>query len=217
MPLIKKEFSKINPDKSVKNDAVVHIRCSDTPFSRCSDYYLQPKAYYKWIADKCKRENIKTIHFLLCTNHKQNKKHLKNKCNEFAQTIRTWMKEFLPRVEMKPVICENILKSFQMFLGCKLLAQGGSCPSSFSFFPGLMKGKNFLTSKFISENSKHKSKLLNKFINKFSWTMWYGEPIWHSNVDDYMTFDYEKYGNIEKFVNYEKTKSSAYMDMLARK
>ena len=41
-----------------------------------------------------------------------------------------------------------------MFLGCKVLAQGGAGPSSFSFFTGLTKGKNFLTPKFISENSE---------------------------------------------------------------
>ena len=185
LPLIKKEFSKIKPDKSVKNDAVMHIRCSDVPFTRHSNYHLQTKAYYKWIADKCKRENIKAINFLLCTNHRQNKKHLKNKCNKITQIIRTWMKEFLPNVEMKPVTCLNILKSYQLFLGCKVLAQGGAGPSSFSFFPGLTKGKNFLTPKFIDENLKNQTKLLDKWIVKFPWSMWGGNPIWHSTVKEY--------------------------------
>ena len=197
LPLIKKEFSKIKPDKSVKNDAVIHIRCSDSPFNKHNSYHLQPKAYYKWIADKCKRENIKAINFLLCTNHtvgftqqqreihKQNNNYFKNKCNKIAQNIQTLMKEFLPNVEMKPVTCLNILKSFQIFLGCKILAQGGAGPSSFSFFPGLTKGKNFLTPKFISENAKNKSQLINKFIVKFPWSMWGGNPIWHSTVKEY--------------------------------
>ena len=88
-----KEFSKIKHDKSVKNDAVMHIRCSDVPFARHAGYHLQTKAYYKWIADKCKRENIKAINFLLCTNHKQNTNHLKNKCNKIIYDI------------IKPCIC----------------------------------------------------------------------------------------------------------------
>jgi len=152
---------------------------------RHNSYHLQPKAYYKWIAEKCKQENIKVIHFLLCTNHMQKNKKQKYKCNKIAKNIRAWMKEFLPNVEMKPVTCLNILKSFQMFLGCKVLAQGGAGPSSFSFFPGLTKGKNFLTPKFISENSKHKSQLLDKWIDKFPWSMWSGDPVWHSSVKEY--------------------------------
>lgn len=203
LPLIKREFSKIKPNKSVKNDAVIHIRCSDVPFRRSNAYHLQPEAYYKWIAEKCKRENVKAVHFLMCSNHHQDKKHLKNKCTKIVQTIRTCMKEFLPNVEMKQVTCLNILKSFQMFLGCKILAQGGAGPSSFSFFPGLTKGENFLTPKFISENSKQKSKLLDKWIHKFPWSMWDGDPIWHSNVDDYIDLDMR---NIEKFINYKKLK-----------
>ena len=185
LPLIKKEFAKIKPDKSVKNDAVIHIRCSDVPFIKHNSYHLQPKAYYKWVADKCKQKNIKAIHFLLCTNHMQKNKKQIYKCNKIAKTIRSWMKEFLPNVEMKPVTCLNILKSYQMFLGCKVLAQGGAGPSSFSFFTGLTKGKNFLTSKFISEQTKHKSKILDKWIDKFPWSMWRGDPIWHSSVKEY--------------------------------
>ena len=61
------------------------------------------------------------------------------------------MKEFLPNVEMKPIKCLNILKLFQLFLGCKVLIQGGASPSSFSFLPGIIKGKNFLTPRFNRE------------------------------------------------------------------
>ena len=39
-----------------------------------------------------------------------------------------------------------------------------------------------------------------KFIDKFPWSMWSGDPIWHSNVNDYKTFNYKRNCNIEKFI-----------------
>jgi hypothetical protein len=187
LPLIKQKILKIAHNKSVQNDAVVHIRCSDVPFNRHPNYHLQPKEYYQWVAHKFKKENIKAIHFVLCSNHLQKNNYQKNKCDEFATVIRDWMREFMPNVEIKPIVCLSVLESFKMFLGCKILVQGGASPSSFSFFPGLTKGKKFLTPKFINEDQKNKSTLINKFIDKFPWSMWHGNPIWHSLVKNYKT------------------------------
>jgi len=191
LPKISEELAKIKQNLDVKNDAVIHIRCSDVPFIPHHSYHLQPKEYYQWVAAKCRKENIKGIHFLLCTNH-NNKEKLTHKCTQFAEIIRNWMTEFLPdNVKIHPISCLSILQSFKLFIGCKLLIQGGACPSSFSFFPGLIKGKNFLTPRMAREDSLMSNNLFKEYINKLPWSMWTGDPIWHSEVNDYLTFDYD--------------------------
>ena len=36
------------------------------------------------------------------------------------------------------------------------------------------------------------------YSNKFPWSMWNEDPIWHSDIDNYETFDYKNYSYFSK-------------------
>ena len=202
LPKINKELSKIEPNLNLKNDAIIHIRAQaapPAPGERHPAYHWQPKAYYKWVADYLKKANIKKIHFLMCPQSDYGKisKKKDHRNEKYYKIIKDWIKEFLPNIEIIPVKCLGISSTFKNCLGCKVLVQGGFSPSSFLFFPGLTKGKNFLTPRFGKEldknTAKKSNKLIKDYIDKFPWRMWGGDPIFHAEVDNYDTFDYKNY------------------------
>lgn len=181
----------IKPDKSFSNKAVIHFRCSDVPFCKHPDYTLLPKEYYYFVADKLNQNNIEEIFFINCTGHRKEKKFAEDKCNEYINIISTWLKEKSNIKINNKKICVNIKETYSIMLGCKILVNTGG---SFSFIPGLTKGKNYISPS--NTNSCKDKKILEKFKNlnkEVHWTMWDKfDNIPHDNLD-YETFDYKTY------------------------
>lgn len=189
VPEIKKILKNnyITEDNNFKDTAVFHFRCSDSPFDGDKSYALLPKEYYYFVADIInKNDKVKNIKVI--TNRTHHKYPLADKkCPEYMNVILDWLEEKLNKsktIIRKPLFL-NVRESYSAFLGSEILFQ---TPSSFSFIPGMIKGKKFITSPMFGDRKiEEKYKELPSLVH---WTMWDNFECIPHNVN-YKTYDYK--------------------------
>ena len=190
------KWNKIEPDQKFKDSAVFHFRCSDSPFDKDTSYTLLPKEYYHFITDFLNDKNIDKLYVITNYVHFKNKNSIAmKKCPNFVDTILDWIEEKANfKIERTPLFL-SVRESYQAFLGSKVLFNN---TSSFSFIPGLLKGKNFITPTMLGgfANKGYKSIVDNygeEFDNiheKVHWTMW-NKQDFVPHQCDYNTFIYK--------------------------
>ena len=173
---------------------MIHFRCSDVPFNKHPAYPLLPKEYYLFALQKIKKSNIDEILFLNCSTWKNTASECKNinteeTCNQYINTIADWLEENTSIPVNREKLCVSVKETYQIMLGSKIMISTGG---SFSFIPGMVKGKNFISPCNIGE----KKELYDKYKNlhqEVHWTMWDKfDVVWQKNID-YKTFDYKDY------------------------
>lgn len=183
-------LDKIKPNIDYNNKAVIHFRCSDVPFIRKFEYHLYPKEYYHFVADEINKLGAEEILFLNCTNH-CSVENSENLCNNYIETIADWISEKTDIPINRNKICVDIPETYSIMLGSKILVSSGG---SFSFSPGLTKGKNFISHNLIGDHPELTEKKYKDLSQKVHWTMWdKHDIIKHSEIPDYNTFDYKNY------------------------
>ena len=198
-PIIKNILSsqKIKPDNSFKNKAVIHFRCSDVPFVKHSQYHLLPKEYFYFIAKELEEKNIDEILFLNCSDWNSHQTPVKDPhkiCNSYIKIISDWIQEKTPIKINKNKICTSVKETYSIMLGSKVLVSTGG---SFSFIPGITKGKNYITASNIGEVDQEILRKWKDLHKNVHWKMWDKfDKISHKNLD-YNTFDYKNYSNIK--------------------
>jgi hypothetical protein len=185
---------KIEPDYSFSNKAVIHFRCSDVPFIKHPQYHLLPKEYYYFISEKIKESNVEEVLFVNCSTWSSDKLEIKDVetlCNNYIDTIADWLGEKLDIKINKNKICTNIKETYSIMMGSKILVSTGG---SFSFIPGMIKNKNFISPSNIGDDIKKEDiEIWKNLSKKVHWTMWEKfNKIKHNNIN-YETFDYKNY------------------------
>lgn len=193
---IKKIFEeeKLKPDTSFSNKAAIHFRCSDVPFNKHPEYPLHPKEYFHFVAEKIKESGVGEVVFINCSSWRSNATGIENVdeiCNNYIETIADWLGEKLDIKINREKICVDVKETYSIMLGSKLLISTGG---SFSFIPGMVKGKNFISPSFLGENVNLKMLENWKNISKeVHWAMWDKfDIVSHQNID-YKSFDYKNY------------------------
>lgn len=174
-----------------KNIAVVHFRCSDVPFTKHASYCLLPIDYFRFVATEILARHVDKITIVTCAAH--NRHELADKCTIYTNTIQKWLSDFTGlRVDID-YTCMSIEDTMQLFIDAKVLVSTGG---SFSFCPGVLKGKNFITPSLMGTLSEeHGNDIRFRDLHRLvSWEMWkeFGH-IPHSV--DYSTFDYQLTSN----------------------
>ena len=189
IPALKEQLVKIEvtPNNHYQNTAIIHFRCSDVPFIKHRHYPLLPKKYFKFISKQLYKYNINKIIIMTCNTHN---KHLlaDKKCPEYSNIIKRWLGKYL-NINIKiDNSCMSVKDTYAAFLGCKVLVSTGG---SFSFIPGLLKGKHFISPTLYGENSgDYKKSSLHKHVH---WTMWDKYPNIPQKDIDYSTFNYKHF------------------------
>jgi hypothetical protein len=177
----------IEPNPKFNDSAIFHFRCSDSPFDGDKSYALLPKEYYYFVADIInKNDKVKKIQVI--TNRTHHKYPLADKkCPEYMNVILDWLEEKLDKskeVVRKPLFL-NVKNSYRAFLGSEILFQ---TPSSFSFIPGMTKGKKFISPTMLGDREiEEKYKELPSLVH---WTMWDKFDCIPHSVN-YKTYDYK--------------------------
>lgn len=183
--------SKIFSNKKYENKGVIHFRCSDVPFNKHKYYNLLPKEYYLFALQKMEEQRVDEIVFLNCSDW--NSKYIENtdqKCNSYISTIADWLQEKTKIKVNREKICIPVKETYEIMLGSKVLVGSGG---SFSFIPGMLKGKNFITPSNIGEGNLELFKKFKNLHKEVHWTMWGKfDRISHNGLD-YKTFDYKNY------------------------
>ena len=99
----------------------------------------------------------------------------------------------------KNKICISNKETYSIMLGCKVLISTGG---SYSFIPGITKGKNYISPSNIGEVNEKFLEIWKDIHKKVHWTMWDKfDKISHKNLD-YNTFDYKNYSNIKNVTKF---------------
>lgn len=179
----KSNIIKFDTINSRKGTAIIHFRCSDVPFLFNCAYVLQPKSYFNFVADKLKMYRINNVILVNC-NKWARKTNPPKECHVYLNVMQKWMIEFLPRAKISiDTRCRDVELEWQDMLDTEILVSTGG---SFSFFPGILKGKNFISPNIAgacvgnglacktchSWNWKD-TNAWNKLHNHVHWTMWH--------------------------------------------
>lgn len=175
------ELKDLTPNKTYKNCAVIHFRCSDVPFCKHPEYTLLPKEYFKFVSEKINQKQIQKIIIITCNTHNSNS--LTYKCDDYSLTIKKWFKEFTNIPVHIDNTCQSIERTYEIFLGSKILVSTGG---SFSFIPGITKDENFISPSLFGDNNFSGFENL---YEKVHWTMWDKFDKISHNVN-YKTFIY---------------------------
>ena len=183
--------SNIKPNLNYQNKAVIHFRCSDSPFNKHPEYPLLPKEYFLFALKKIEESNVDEILFLNCSSW--NSKFISNpeqKCNNYINVVSDWLEENTDIKVNREKICISIKETYNIMLGSKILVSTGG---SFSFIPGMLKGKNFISPQNVGEKINVNKEILKDLSKNVHWIMWDKlDHISHKNID-YNNFDYKDY------------------------
>jgi len=169
------------PDANYAGTAIVHFRCSDVPFIDMPEYPLQPRAYFKFVADFLMKYND-VLHVLIVNCNKHNWHQLSPLCHSYAYNIKSWLQEYLPNIPVDvDLACETQKMSLEKMLGSHTLISTGG---SFSFVPGILKGKRFVTP-YLGGSMQPYHSNLHRLVH---WTMWDSNAPVHSS--NYERFNY---------------------------
>lgn len=190
IPKIKTDFQKDFPepptDFDYKNTAIIHVRCGDVPFIRHALYHLYPKSYFKFVKSKLNEWGVKNIIFSFCDNHdnektvdKMNRKGRYEKCKSFVSTYAKWL-----GVDKPDIQCWDRTETWKNMYYVKALVS--TMPSSFSFIPGMTKGKFFITPPSFGFKSEKTQEMAQYLSNKAPWTVWPNDDfVSHDDIADY--------------------------------
>ena len=107
---------------------------------------------------KIKEAGVDEILFLNCTDW--NKFEMSDQlCNNYIDTITDWLEEGSDIKVNKNKICTSISETYSIMMGSKILVSSGG---TFSFIPGITKGKNFISPKLTGDCSQE---IMYKFRN----------------------------------------------------
>tara|TARA_X000000950_G_scaffold214102_1_gene257563 strand:+ start:15099 stop:15905 length:807 start_codon:yes stop_codon:yes gene_type:complete len=171
----------IHPCASVRNAAIVHLRCSDVPFNGHPEYPLLPRAYYEYVAGHIRASNVCRVIILNCTGHKTHPR-AEIECPQIARKIAGWLRVALKDTE-RPIdipdepVCAPMRSSINQMLGCGLLISTGG---SFSFVPGILKGTAFVTPSLCGKKEPNDPDT----HAKVHWTMWPRFDFVHGSLYD---------------------------------
>ena len=133
---ILKDNIKLQKNKDIDIDCLIHIRCSDVPFERNNYYHL---ILFKWYVDAiniCKSKiNIEQITILFCNTHptREINNIKKEKCNEWTNLLINYIETNL-KIKCK-LECSSLDNDIQKLINCKSLI---TTSSSLSFTLGLL-------------------------------------------------------------------------------
>ena len=196
IPSIKARLEKqgVTADVIYASTAVIHFRCGDVPFDRTPTMQLPKQCFYDFVAKEIIRLGVKEVVMMLCTDHfdKNNDQHLPpletrdRKCNEWAGVQLDWLHKRLRNtgvaVRRMPICISDLQATYSAFSGSALLVSLGG---SFSFLPGITKGKRFIQQSYDPSGCSF-CKELHQHVH---WTI----PskfcsVRHTDVADYSTF-----------------------------
>jgi len=184
---IEKEIGNIK-DNYWKDKAILHFRCSDVPFIKHPDYHLLPKEYYYFVADELKKSDIKEMVVFNCMSHKKHSLATE-KCPYYLNTLCDWIQEKCDIKIDRQMKCISIEESYKAMISCKkLISTGGS----FSFIPGILKDKDFISPALLKEKDLSKEKY-EKLHEKVHWTMWQERKIISHTSVNYENLIYEDF------------------------
>jgi hypothetical protein len=168
IPAVKDEIKKIGvtPDLNYSNTAIVHFRCSDVPFIEHKSYTLLPQSYYNFVSEQINKSNVDNVVIVTCITH--NKHKLADvKCPEYTDKIKSWLEDKLDIPVSIDNTCMSVEDTYSAFIGCKILVSTGG---SFSFIPGICKGKDFISPSLFGLHIPS-SEMIDIHRDVF-WTMW---------------------------------------------
>ena len=196
IPSIKERLEEqgVTADVRYASTAVVHFRCGDVPFDISLTMQLPKQCFYDFVAKEIIRLGVKEVVMMLCTDHfdKNNDQHLPpletrdRKCNEWAGVQLNWLHKRLRNtgvaVRRMPICISDLQATYSAFSGSALLVSLGG---SFSFLPGITKGKRFIQHSYDPSGCSF-CKELHRHVH---WTI----PskfcsVRHTDVADYSTF-----------------------------
>eukprot|EP00039_Didymoeca_costata_P031245 m.33858 g.33858 ORF g.33858 m.33858 type:complete len:241 (+) comp8615_c0_seq1:1288-2010(+) len=181
----------------LKKTVLVHFRCSDVPFIKHINYHLQPKSYWKYVADKIVKLGGTEVQFLLCPFAINNVQiPSATRCPVFLETIVSFLKEFLPsNVKINEVPnCWSSATTLLAMRHADILVSG--IESSFVFIAGVFKRERFITPRFDIELYRSRFAFHRLVAKTIFWSMYDGPPIFHKFVKSY---DSDKYFNYSTF------------------
>ena len=191
--------SNIEPNLNYQNKAVIHFRCCDSPFNKHPEYPMLTKEYFLFALKKIEESNVNEILILNCSNW--NSKFIENaeeKCNSYISVLCDWLEENTEIKINRQKICISIKETYSIMLGSKILIGTGG---SFSFIPGMLKGKNFISPQNVGEKINVNKKILKDLSKNVHWTMWDKlDHLPHKNID-YNNFDYKDYDKYSVKIN----------------
>eukprot|EP00040_Diaphanoeca_grandis_P033506 m.205485 g.205485 ORF g.205485 m.205485 type:complete len:431 (-) comp32919_c0_seq1:31-1323(-) len=170
-----------------KQATLVHFRCSDAPFVRGSTH-LQPREYWKFVADELVKLNAKTVVFTMCTNWLTDNM-ASHRCPVFLEQSRQFLVDSLPaHITVEPGFkCWGPRTTWNLLLNCDILVSG--LESSFSFIPGMTKGDRYISPKMQATRKDQQKRYPIGVHELVPWRMYTGMSIYHDLVADYATFD----------------------------
>ena len=198
IPSIKARLKKqkVSADFRYALTAIIHFRCGDVPFDRTKTMQLPQQCFYDFVAKEIIRlgDGVKEVVIMLCTDHfdKNNDQHLPpletrdRKCHEWAGVQLDWLHKRLRNtgvaVRRMPICIGDLQATYSAFSGSALLVSLGG---SFSFLPGITKGKRFIQQSYDPSGCSF-CKELHEHVH---WTI----PskfcsVRHADVADYSTF-----------------------------
>jgi hypothetical protein len=183
----------------------IHFRCSDTPFVFGSNYPLATARYVRFAIETARRRHpsVRRVQVESCSHHSDsatdgktvpNSEARKRGCGRFTREFVGYLRETWPDLEVETV-CVDELESQRRMLGASVLIM--TMPSSFSFVPGALKGRDFITPKTFGKVPAWTSAELAALPDRVPWTMYRGAvetdvlPTLH--VPNYHQFDYRRF------------------------
>lgn len=197
------KWNNIEPDQKYADDGIFHFRCSDSPFDKDISYTLLPKEYYYFVTETLNNQGVKKLYTVTNFVHFRFKSDLANtKCPQYLDTILDWIEEKANFEVIRKPLMLDVKESYRAFLGSKSLVNNNS---SFSFIPGMLKGKNFITPSMLGDFAKKEFTIMidnfeEEFKNlhkKVHWTMWDSFNCIPHSID-YEKFDYKNYRVIKQ-------------------
>lgn len=178
----------VGADCRYQRTVVVHYRCSDVPFGTGKDfakeYPMLPKAYYQFAARTVNATDIDRVLVINCAKH--NAHSLAHRCGDYARAIAGWFADALPSIPVDVELsCDSQQDDLGKMLGAHTLVSTGG---SFSFVPGITKGRRFVSPYLGGVMSPYHDDL-HELVH---WTMW--PKLQTVHVDDHATFDYSAAG-----------------------
>jgi len=168
-------FIKSNAKKEV-NDIIIHFRCSDVPFIKSHEYFIQRYKFFKEALDRLKTViSNKNIILLSCTTHYSNQNNV-DACNKYAYHIMKYIENLNYNINIE---CNTNLEDFAtLFYAPAVISTGGS----FSFMSGFFGNGIFLSTEHCDSKNTNCCKNCDKYMIS-------GYNIDHNDVDDYLNVD----------------------------
>lgn len=121
---------------------VIHFRCSDFPFDRCSEAHFQKYSFFKNVL---KSRNIHKVKLITC-NRWNSDRAKEDACKTYFDLL---VDELSPYAKIYPVFCRDVLEDFaEMFYAPLVISTG----SSMSFMAGYFGNGQLITGGHVDES-----------------------------------------------------------------